>query len=279
MLRGKRSLAALPVLVAGVLASGCGDDGPSKEQIAKDRRQVAFVVDRSFTAKVPRNECATYTPELVREVFGSTRGCLGAARPSALEPRRVAVRGVKVDGDEAQVFVALRGNGQSGVRGRMWLRRDGEWRVERLGVDLLRTTLVTGLRGPAYADEPELSSRETRRCAALTLEGLPDGRVRQIAYNAMRPMEDSGALFNEQIVRPCLTRHRAGRAVLRREFEAGVAEGGRAQGQSPREQRCVRRRLRREVPSRVIAQDAIRPTDELDPAIAAAIDRATSACT
>lgn len=273
-----RASSCLALIAVAAAAVGCGSD--AKRDTRADRREIRSVAARSFTAKSPRVECESYTERLVREIYRSPAGCRMAARPSTLEPRTLVVTRVRVDGDDGWAQVTGYGNGHNGLEGRMKLHEDdGDWRIDELGLDLLRSTLVTGLKGPAFADERAFSLGGTRACVGERLERMPAARVRAVAYDSLRAAESSGVAFNEQVVRPCLPATREGRALLRKEFEAGVADGGREQGQSPTERRCVRGALRRSLSSREIAVDVIRPAAELSPQISRAIDKATQACT
>lgn len=277
----RAGMLCLSLVAVGVVLSGCGSDEPSTEELVKERRDASFAAQQSFLAKSPKIECEMYTSSLVKEVFLTPVGCRSAARTSSLEPRRVDVIGpIKVDGSRANLEVALRGNHLSGTAGHMALRKqDGDWRVDQFGIDLLRSQLVTALQGPAFAAEKVYSTEGIANCAATMLDKASAARVRIVAYDFMRASTDSGAIFRDDVIRPCLVTTRPGRVLLRKEFEAGVADGGRQQGQSPKERRCVRGELRKTLSSQVIAEDVTSKADALSRPVSKAIAAATEKCT
>ncbi|MGH2763371.1 MAG: hypothetical protein ACRDL4_08410 [Thermoleophilaceae bacterium] len=115
------------LLVAGALAAvaACGE---SNESDAGDLRNVARLI-----AQGEPERCEHMTRQLLADQYrGRAPACRKDARASRRERggRRVVIEGVVVDGDRAEVNLALDGPGRDATRVDYgFVREDGEWKL------------------------------------------------------------------------------------------------------------------------------------------------------
>lgn len=231
--------ASLVIAVAGLAACGGGDD----EQEIRD------VIERAVTTRDVKVECEeTVTDGFVRRIYGDVAQCRRAERPEPDEEEAddVRVSNVKIDGDSATARVRLIGGDTDGARGTLELRKaDGAWRVDDLGVDLLRSTVDRGLRN---SGEGSLRRPAVQRCARSAFTSLSDRELRRVAYLAISEREGSEEALTSMLA-PCLaipgSAEGGGRiSFLRERFEEGVERSLRRRGRSRAAVDCIKRRLR-----------------------------------
>lgn len=271
--RGRLAATITAILAASAIAAGCGDDDeggdepvatgttstattapPSSNASAEDEREIAAVIRRSLIQDDPAEECRTLTRRLIGVIYDSPSRCRRLAADDdddEEDPDEVDVSSVNVTGEQATAQIEASGGGFDDVTGGIDLaQEDGEWKIDDLQPDLLRTLLTAGFEEAAEEDEEELlSSRDVRTCTNDSLGDLPDRELKDLAYDAIG--ERSGA--EERVGRlllECLGRSDEGRAALRRQFEQGL----RQDDDIPRSLRdCLIRRLRQTVPDEQIA--------------------------
>ena len=173
-----RRLALAAVLLAATLG-GCGGGGggdPSAD-ITK-----ALQASLTSTDAVVLCERALSTG-LVARVYGGKERCLqvervaGASRTAAGSAQ---VSRIRVDGDHATAYVALRGGDEDGARGALSVvRQDGAWRLDDISTAFLRSEFSAGLGGGQ-----ELDANLTA-CVGKRLVGLNDAALRALAFGAM----------------------------------------------------------------------------------------------
>lgn len=163
----------LVALCAAVAGCGGAQDPPS------DSEQIATAVDRVMESDRVADQCeAGVSPRFVREVYGTLARCRRAnlPRPGDPPPDSAATSATLIDNDRATTAVTLTTVKGSRATGRVALVRAGAtWKVDRLGIDLLRAIFTTL---PGEADTAE--ERRVLRCLADVTPGLADADVRRI---------------------------------------------------------------------------------------------------
>ncbi len=163
--------AGLAAVCGVVLGCGGGDDAPS------DERQIQSAVERLLESERIVDQCETgVSPRFVREVYGTLVRCREANRPNpdASDPDTARTSAVRIDGERASVGVTLTSVKGSRATGRLALvRHDGAWKVDRLGVDFLRSIFATL---PNEADTAE--QRLVLGCFAEAARAMSSADVR-----------------------------------------------------------------------------------------------------
>ena len=232
--------------------AACGGDGGSDED------EIADVLKRAVTTKDVKVECEeTVTDDLVDRIYGDVAQCRRAERPEPDddEPEDVRVSDVRVDGDSATARVRFVGGDTDGARGVLELRKqNGDWRVDDLGTDLLRSTVDRGLSS-GVQDNEALGRPAVRRCVRNEFADLADAELRRVAYAAISERAGSEAVL-ARVIGPCLSIAGSGRSggtsFLRENFERGVRRNLRGRGLSRSRIDCIVRRLRSSVSDRQI---------------------------
>ena len=107
------------------------------------------------------------TKSFVTRVYGSPAQCRAAERPSGDQPPTGAsTSDVKIDGDSATIKVRINGGDSDGASGTIDLRKvSGDWRVDDLGVDFLRSQVRAGFANASGGDDDQpLSDPKIRDC-------------------------------------------------------------------------------------------------------------------
>lgn len=156
------------------IAAGCGgEDGPS------DTEQIATAVDRVMESVRVDDQCvAGVSARFLREVYGTLARCrlATAPQPGDPPPDSATISATRIDGDRATTSVTLTSVKGSRATGRVALVRTAEtWKVDRLGIDFLRSVFITL---PGEADTAE--ERRVLRCLADATSGLTNADVRRI---------------------------------------------------------------------------------------------------
>jgi len=227
----------------GLLA--CGGGGGDDEQAIKR------TVERSITTKDAALKCDRLgTKSFVTRVYGSPAQCHAAERPAGDDqpPTGASTSDVKIDGDSATIKVRLNGGDSDGASGTIALRKvSGDWRVDDLGVDFLRSQVRAGFANASGDDDDQpLSDPKIRDCATRAFGRLGDQQLRRIAYMAIAETDEGKAQLGK-LLSPCLTTPSAGAgniSFLRQRFESGITSGARKDGMSPRAIACINRQLR-----------------------------------
>lgn len=204
-----RRLPGLGLAALCVLAAGCGGDD---DDASSDTEQIARAVDRVMESESVKDQCETGVSErFVREVYVSLAFCREANEPEPDDPPpdSAGVSATRIDGDKATTGVTLTSVKGARATGRVALVNDGgAWKVDRLGVDFLRSVFAALPKEASGAEErriltclaraiPDLSDAEVRRLGNLTIgqrstEGsLPPAAVRCIGGGAEPPPQES----------------------------------------------------------------------------------------
>jgi len=248
----KRALAptAVAVLIAlGLPACGGGDD----QTPAIKRAVVQASTTRDATLKCGK----LATKSFVTRVYGTLAQCHTAEKPSSSDDPSTGatVSDVKVDGDSATVKVRLAGGDTDGASGTIDLRKEqGDWRVDDLGVDFLRSQVQTGLA--SSGNDQTFKDPKVRDCARQAFVRLPDSELRRIAYLAIAET-DEGKTAVGKLLLPCLklSSGEAGSvSFLRRKFESGIASSARKNGLSASTIDCINGQLRSSISDDEIAK-------------------------
>lgn len=269
--------AAAVLASTALLAAGCGGDddedpGPASTGPATtgtegepasgaDAREIQALVKRSFTSDEPRVACKTFTTRLQRAIYGSPEACLRQDDDPDDEndPTGARTTDIAVDGDTATGEIALVGGVLEGPLGPMGFARDGgEWRIDRLEDELLRTILTRAFRSEEIGEEAEdFASAEVRDCYAGALGDLPPATVRRVAYAVISDQEPADRDVVPPLLR-CQLRTEDGRALLRRRFQGPVLQQLERLPGPEAFKACVRDRVRSDELLDEIVQGVIR---------------------
>jgi hypothetical protein len=159
---------------AVAVAAGCGsDDGPTEVE------QITRAVERVLESDSVTDQCDTGISEhFAREVYGTRAHCREANEPRADDPApdEAEVSATRIDGDKATTGVTLTSARGSRASGRLALVRVGDtWKVDRLGVDFLRSVFATL---PKEASDDE--ERRVLQCVAEAAKHLGNDDVRRV---------------------------------------------------------------------------------------------------
>lgn len=189
-----------PILAAVcALAAGCGG-GDSSSDANSDVDEIRVAVERVMESESVEDQCERGVSErFVREVYGTLARCREANRPDGDdEPDSATISATRIDGDKATTGVTLTSAKGARATGRVALVEDaGTWKLDRLGVDFLRSIFQALPKEAETADERlvldclatasrELSDREVRRVGNLLIgqrleaESFPPAALRCI---------------------------------------------------------------------------------------------------
>lgn len=157
-------------------AAGCGGD-----DARSDTEQIAAAVDRVMESVRVEDLCEVgVSPRFVREVYGTLARCRQANAPAPGDPPpdSASISATRIDGDRATTGVTLTSVKGSRATGRVALVRTAQtWKVDRLGIDFLRSIFTTL---PGEADTA--AERRVLGCLAAATPGLTDADVRRIGH-------------------------------------------------------------------------------------------------
>ncbi len=254
------------VLAGCVLLAACGDDQPS------DTQQIASAVKRATVGENVKDQCeAAVSSRYVREFYGSVAVCREQNEPDPDDKTRenATVSDTRIDGDKATTGVVATVDGEQVGKGRFALvKESGDWKVDRLGVDFLRSVIAYIAKQPQSPP-----NRAVTECFARAARTLPGDDVRHIGYALIssRITEDEVA---SRLRRKCLTAI-TDATLVRQIFEADIIASAQIE-LDKKQQRCVKLALRRAISTAQIRTLFRRgaPT----PAVRDAIQRAIDPC-
>jgi hypothetical protein len=167
------------LMLAALLAfaGGCGGDGDAESR--PDSEEITKAVERVLESDDVDDQCERgVTRRFVREIYLSAAHCRDATKPDPGDPPpdTAKVSAIRIDGDRATAGVELTSVKGSRATGRLALVRVADtWKVDRLGVDFLRSVFST-----LPAEAAGSAERRVLRCVAYAARALPDADVRRI---------------------------------------------------------------------------------------------------
>lgn len=280
MLRRSSIPTALSLLALSLAA--CGDDGGgSASSDDDDRSEIARVVERAFTTQDAKVTCEQLASEsFVTRVYGGVAQCMKAEKPDPEDkpPTDVSVSGVTVDGNAGTARSRFVGGDLDAVAGTVEVRKeDGEWTIDDLGADLLRSVFKTGLETELEKDKT-FNKPNVRACATKLITDQPDDKIKRFGYDAIGEREGSDEEI-AKLLAPCLTLARSGegpgnRSVVRETFEAQIRRGARQDGLPRSVIDCAIEKLRSSISDEELSSSLTakgQPTAKVQRAIVAAI--------
>ncbi len=268
----------LALLVGGALLSGCGGAD-------SDQQQIQDLLVHGFTTDEPAQECeGALSTGLLNKTYGSAARCRTVEKKAEQgKPKAVQVSAVKVDGDTATAFVALKGGNQDGTRGAIELVRQGEdWRIDAFSAALLRSTFEATMK--AERDLPTA----VRACLADGIRNLADDELLDFAY-ATIGQRPKGQKLLRTMLASCQSRvsgeqrggngsSDAGSSLLREKFEEGVVKSLQGSGASQKDITCVKLELRKRISDEKIVELVGKGGDQAPPDLTQAVAGALAAC-
>lgn len=179
-------LAALCVVVAGCGAGG-DDDAASG-----DDAQIAAAVERLMESERVEDQCeVAVSDRFVREVYGTVAACRTVNTDDDDSPPDTATTAAtRIDGADATTAVTLTSVKGSRASGRIALVRDGErWKVDRLGVDFLRSVFAT-----LHHEAESAQERVVIGCFAEAARAMSDAEVRSFGNQVIGQRLEDGSL-------------------------------------------------------------------------------------
>jgi hypothetical protein len=171
-----RRLSRLLLVALCAVAAGCGgQEAPSKDGPIKT------AVKRVLESESVEDQCETGVSErFVREVYVTLAQCRRANAPAPDDrdspPDSAQISTTRIEGDRATTGVTLTSDRGARATGRLALVRVGStWKVDRLGIDFLRSVFATLPEEGETAQE-----RRILGCLAQATRALPDAAVRRI---------------------------------------------------------------------------------------------------
>jgi len=229
-----RTVTRLGLVLLCALSAGCGGGGgPS------DRDRIATAVKLASSSRHIKDVCeVAVTTRFVRDVWGSLAAC---RRVNTTDPERdvfgkVSVSRTRIAADRATTAVKMSTAGVTIADGRLALVKDGgDWKVDRFGVDFLRSYL-TGLGRLPH------SPKGAEPCLRRVLRGASRSRVREIGNAVI----GGGSINATTDLAPCLigSPDAIGRDIVKDAITQRLRKAG---GYTPARQACVVRRLQRTV--------------------------------
>lgn len=195
--RGARSrlLLALAGLATAFALAACGGGDSSDSGDSDDEAAISEVIVAAVTQNDAEAFCEEYLSEnFVKAVFTDVETCVKASEDGATA-EDATVTDIAVDGDTATATITEVGGDTADATGTISLVKvDGDWRVDELGVDYLRSMMEQGLAVMADSDdspqENPLVDADVRKCFGDALDELSDEQFRQFAYDGMAGREN-----------------------------------------------------------------------------------------
>lgn len=184
------ALVALAALCAAFVVA-CG--GSSDEEGAAISEAIA-------TAAMSENgeeRCRELVTErFINDVYEDVETCIKATNDKDEDgPEEITVSEIEVDGDTATATVTEVGGDTDGATGTVTVAKvEGDWRVDELGIDYLRSQLEQGFANEDNFTEDEygpLADASVRECVLTGFQELDDADFRQMAYDSMADREVS----------------------------------------------------------------------------------------
>ena len=177
-----RRLALLILAGLCALAGGCGgDDGSSGSAKDSDEQQIFAAVERLMESERVDDQCEKAVSErFVREVYVTLARCREANKPDDDddEPDSARISATRIDDDDddkATTGVTLTSAKGSRATGRLALVKvAGTWKVDRLGVDFLRSIFAT-----LPKEAPTAEERLVLECLAQATRTMSNREVRR----------------------------------------------------------------------------------------------------
>lgn len=160
------------------VAAGCGG-GDSSSRAQTDREQIRAAVERLMESESVEDQCETAVSDrFVREVYVTAARCRATNRVDADddEPDSATIFATRIDRHKATTGVTLTSAKGTRATGRIALVKvSGTWKVDRLGVDFLRSILEALPKEASTAQE-----RLVLSCLAAASRALSDREVRRV---------------------------------------------------------------------------------------------------
>ncbi len=255
---GLRSVAIATTLA--LAACGSQEDGSTDPQApaftasAEDQAAIANVAVEVVTSadKDAKRVCSKLlTANLVKTVYKTQKICI---RPSEDEsPEDLAtgatVTAIVVNGDTATAVVTDQGGIADGASGTWtFVRTGGKWRVDKFGVDYLRTGVAKTVENHEVDDPSDpFSSAEVRTCVVKRLATLDQEEFLTGTYELFRQTRRGTQFLVEQMLECGQAEVSPGISLLRTIFERGIREGLIKQGRTAAQADCVVAELRAKV--------------------------------
>jgi hypothetical protein len=176
----RSSIAVCGALLTALLLGACGgggDDGPTAEEEVK---QAAV---RAIESNDPDQLCHKLLgkPYIARVYDGSVAKCVKAADDDETDAGKAKATKPKVNEDEtkATVTVAVSGGSLDGADGQLEMVKEGTWKVDDYGDDLVRSTFIAAIK---TSDEGLVSTPEMRACFIRQVARMPIALIRHLTY-------------------------------------------------------------------------------------------------
>ena len=252
-----RPLIALSAAVLFGLAA-CGGDGDSGAE-----EDITSALKRGVVGQDVKARCEEVTTKgFIQRVYGDVAQCRKAEKPEPDDKPATGVRvsEVKVDGERATAKVRYVGGDVDGSEGSFeFLKEGGDWRIDDLGVDLLRSQVKRALSS-GDQESAVLRDPKVRDCAAKAFLDLPDEKFKRVAYAEISKRPSSRQEL-ARVVSPCLSQTGSASgpgstSFLREKFEQGLATSARRRGVPQATIACINKELRSAISDKEIQQTA-----------------------
>ncbi len=273
-------MAAAAVGVAGCGSSSGGNGNAAGGADSQDTEAITRVIKDAVVSSDVEVQCVkTITKDFLQRVYGDIAQCRKAEQPDKTDKKPTDARtsAVKVNGQLATARVKFIGGDADGTEGGLELRKqDGQWRVDDLGVDLLRSQVQESLNNGSAQDAEALRSPAVRDCTKKAFDALADDELKRIAYLAIAERKESDGEL-AKVILPCLSKKGSGSgpgdaSFLREKFEMGIEQSARKDGVPQASIDCILKELRSTISDGDIAGAASgQTTPKLKSKVAAAV--------
>jgi hypothetical protein len=252
----RRLFIPIAVFVLALAIAACGGDAKSGSGSGSgggagdDKAEIAQAIKRAFTTQDGNVSCKELSSKgFITRVYGDLAQCLKVeAKHDDPPPKDVPVSNITVTGDTGTASARFVGGEADGTNGTIEMRKEsGNWRVDDLGADLLRSVLTKGLSDELKKDST-FRKPAVRTCVTKIITDLPDARLKEFAYGSIgdrkAPGQDLGKL-----VTPCLTKAGSGAgsgntSFVREKFEQGIEQSLSSSGVPAATITCIKKKLR-----------------------------------
>lgn len=197
-----RKLAILLVLLPVFFLAACGGESSPEDEVTD-------VADRIIEAESPEEieqVCRNLlTPVFLEEVYGGkVETCIDqpVSDDGEIEnPGEVSVDSVVVDGPKADARIVTVGGDNDGNDGTWAFAEDeGEWKLDRLGDDFLRSTFAVSV---AIVDEGVMSYEPMRKCMSGQVAKLKSAELRKFMFEVTRDAKEKATDSVLSIAKAC----------------------------------------------------------------------------